>query len=326
MGVCRFCGKSVGSFRKAHKECKAAHKLATLQIVKLVQSAVEGPEFNNMNLHKQIELMAISNYVNENEVSYLLFKGWELAVRSAIEKADFTEKTKVRIAEYTEILSLSQHSVRTSQLWKEYSNSSGNEELRDAKLAEKRKLAKAVSIRKLAREADARKSEVAKVAAARGRKMEKVATARDRTQTQQMRKARILRDLEIGRLTKPNLAKESTPFVLQKTEKLVWVFENAEYLKEVVVQRRNYSGWHDIPTVYGMVSVDRGAMGVTTKHIYFVGDKERFRIRFDRIVAYKKYPDGVGLNRGAEQARHQRFVTGEGWFTYNLVSTLAKLY
>ena len=67
-------------------------------------------------------------------------------------------------------------------------------------------------------------------------------------------------------------------------------------------------------------------MGVTTKHIYFVGDKERFRIRYDTVVAFKEYPDAVGLNRGAEQARQQKFVTGEGWFTYNLVTTLAKLY
>lgn len=137
---------------------------------------------------------------------------------------------------------------------------------------------------------------------------------------------KIINDIEIGLQLESNLSVEETPFNLYKSERLVCVFKNALYLKEQVVQRRNQSRRYGSPTIYGMKSVDRGMMGVTTKHIYFVGDKERFRIRYDRIVAFKEYPDGVGLNRGAEKTRHQKFVTGEGWFTYNLVTTLAKLY
>lgn len=116
------------------------------------------------------------------------------------------------------------------------------------------------------------------------------------------------------------------PFNLIKSEQLIWVFTDVEYLKEVVVRRQIQNKWGVSPTQYGMVTVDCGALGATSRHIYFVGDKERFRIRYDRIVSFKDYPNGFGLNRDAEKARHERFVTGEGWFTYNLVTTLAKQF
>ncbi len=49
--------------------------------------------------------------------------------------------------------------------------------------------------------------------------------------------------------------------------------------------------------------VDTGLLGLTTKHIYFAGSKKRFRVRYDRIVTFEPYEDGVGIMREAQTAK-----------------------
>ena len=65
-------------------------------------------------------------------------------------------------------------------------------------------------------------------------------------------------------------------------------------------------------------------LGFTTKHIYFAVSRKRFRVRYDRIVAFDPYQDGFGIMRDAQTARPQAFRTSDGWFAYNLVTNLAQ--
>ena len=71
--------------------------------------------------------------------------------------------------------------------------------------------------------------------------------------------------------------------------------------------------------------VDNGMVAVTDKHIYFAGSKKSFRIKYEKIVSFTPYSDGIGIQRDAQTAKPQIFVTGEGWFTNNLIQNLAKL-
>ena len=73
------------------------------------------------------------------------------------------------------------------------------------------------------------------------------------------------------------------------------------------------------------VRLDTGLMGLTTKHIYFAGDTKRFRVRYDRIVAFEPYSDGIGIMREAQTAKPQTFITGDGWFAFNLATNLAQM-
>ena len=66
-------------------------------------------------------------------------------------------------------------------------------------------------------------------------------------------------------------------------------------------------------------------LGLTTKHIYFAGGRKRFRVRYDRIVAFDPYEDGFGIMRDAQTAKPQAFRTGDGWFAYNLATNLAQI-
>ena len=70
--------------------------------------------------------------------------------------------------------------------------------------------------------------------------------------------------------------------------------------------------------------VDSGLLGITTKHIYFSGGRKSFRVPYRKIVSFKPYEDGLGIHRDAASAKPQIFVTGEGWFIYNLVVNLSK--
>ena len=66
-------------------------------------------------------------------------------------------------------------------------------------------------------------------------------------------------------------------------------------------------------------------LGLTTKHIYFAGSRKRFRVRYDKIVAFEPFSDGFGIMRDAQTARPQTFRTGDGWFAYNPAANLAQI-
>ena len=67
-------------------------------------------------------------------------------------------------------------------------------------------------------------------------------------------------------------------------------------------------------------------LGLTTKHIHLAGKRKRFRVRYDRIVAFDPYEDGFGIMRDAQTAKPQAFRTGDGWFVYNLATNLAQVH
>ena len=73
------------------------------------------------------------------------------------------------------------------------------------------------------------------------------------------------------------------------------------------------------------MKADTGLLGLTTKYVYFAGSRKKFRVRYDRIVALEPYEDGFGIMRDAQTAKPQTFVTGDGWFVYNLATNLAQM-
>ena len=133
------------------------------------------------------------------------------------------------------------------------------------------------------------------------------------------------------------------PFNFQKSEKLVYAFPDVDYHEQrkrrefrgrstgvsVRVAKGVYfrtGGFRGHPVVHTEdVYVDSGVLAFTTKHLYFSSPSKRFRIRYDKIVAFEPYEDGIGVQRDAASAKPQTFITGDGWFTYNLVANLARM-
>jgi hypothetical protein len=153
-------------------------------------------------------------------------------------------------------------------------------------------------------------------------------------------KAAVLRDLMDGRIPERVEIDGNLILNLQKGEKIIWAFPRTEYLEDRT--RRQYVGrssgvsvriakgvYYKVGTFRGhpietteTVHADTGTLVITNKHIYFAGSVKTFRVRFDKIVSFQPYDDGIGIMRDAQTAKAQKFRTGDGWFTYNLVSNL----
>ncbi len=153
----------------------------------------------------------------------------------------------------------------------------------------------------------------------------------------------VLRDIMEGKIPERMQVQGVLPFNLQKTEKLVWVFQNVDYYEEKT--RTRYVGGTrgvSIRVAKGLyfrtggfrgervqtsqtVHADTGLLGITNKHIYFAGSIKRFRIKYDKIVTFEPYSDGIGIQKDNATAKPQLFITGDGWFIYNLVTNLAQL-
>ena len=155
--------------------------------------------------------------------------------------------------------------------------------------------------------------------------------------------AGAIRDLTEGTIPQRQNIQSRIPFNLMKSEKLVWMFQNVAYLEDVTRREMHGSsqgltirvarGIYYRPSAFKSrvvewdetVRLDTGLMGLTTKHIYFAGDTKRFRVRYDRIVAFEPYSDGIGIMREAQTAKPQTFITNDGWFTYNMATNLAQM-
>ncbi len=131
------------------------------------------------------------------------------------------------------------------------------------------------------------------------------------------------------------------PFNFQKSEKLIFAC-SANYAKTVVEREfrggslgasvRIAKGVYLRPSAFrgkpvsksSLRTVDSGVAGVTTKHLYFAGQTEKFRVRYDKIVTFEPYDDALGFMRDNARAKPEAFTGVDGWFLYNLVTNLSQ--
>ena len=135
------------------------------------------------------------------------------------------------------------------------------------------------------------------------------------------------------------------PFNMMKSESLVWVFPNVQYLKEVT--RREFrgssmgasirvaKGVYVRPGTFKGRSVesssmeyqDSGVFGITTKHIYFTGSQKSFRVRLEKIVSFDPYKDALHIMRDTASARPEAFTLSafEVWFCVNVIDAIMSM-
>jgi len=157
-----------------------------------------------------------------------------------------------------------------------------------------------------------------------------------------MVKAIVIREVLSGILPERMRLSEPLPINLQKGEKVIWAFAGCDYLEDKT--KRAYQGgsrgvsvkvmkgvYYRVGAFKGSpvysterVVVDQGTVFITNKHIYFAGPAKSLRVPYSKIVSFLPFDDGVGVVRDAQTAKPQIFKTGDGWFTYNLVTNLAQ--
>lgn len=156
-------------------------------------------------------------------------------------------------------------------------------------------------------------------------------------------KAAVLRDVLSGIVPQRMSIDGHIPINYQKGEQVVWAFAGSEYLEDKT--RRQFVGGSQGVSIRVMkgvyyrvgafkghavehterVHIDTGWVVVTTKNIYFAGPRKSDRLPYAKIISFAPFSDGVGVMRDAATAKPQIFVTGDGWFTYNLVTNLSQL-
>lgn len=155
-------------------------------------------------------------------------------------------------------------------------------------------------------------------------------------------KSSVLREVMEGKAPTKVKVDGQLPFNIQKSESLVWVFKDVSYYEQKV--RRHFEGHSQgvsirvMKGVYYRVGafkgypvettewtlVETGLLGVTSHNLYFAGPVKSLRIPYPKIVSFAPYEDGIGICRDGASAKPQTFKTGDGWFTYNLITNLAK--
>ena len=156
-------------------------------------------------------------------------------------------------------------------------------------------------------------------------------------------KAAVLRDVMNGVLPQRVNVDGNININFQKNEQLVWVFPTSDYLEDKT--KRQYVGESRGVSVRVMKGVyyrvgafkgqtidrterthlDTGLVVCTNKNIYFSGQNKSLRVPYSKVVSFLPFSDGFGILRDTATAKPQIFVTGDGWFAYNLVSNLAQL-
>lgn len=155
-----------------------------------------------------------------------------------------------------------------------------------------------------------------------------------------MAKAVVLRQVMEG---EPKFVVPPSSVNLRKGEGAVWVFNNVTYYEDKV-RRQMVGGSQGVSVriasgVYyrvgafkakpvektERVAVGVGQLVVSNQAMYFVSPAKSVRVPYEKIVSFEQFTDGIGFMRDAATAKPQGFVTGDGWFTCNLVQNLVKL-
>jgi len=156
-------------------------------------------------------------------------------------------------------------------------------------------------------------------------------------------KAAVLRDVLNGLVPQRISVAGSLPINFQKGEQVIWAFSDSKYLEDKI--RREYIGsskgvsirvmkgvYYRVGAFKGhaiehteRVHIDTGWLVLTTKNLYFAGQVKSIRLPYTKIVSFEPFSDGIAIMRDAASAKPQTFVTGDGWFTYNLVTNLSQM-
>ncbi|QLH39144.1 MAG: hypothetical protein HWD60_09575 [Defluviicoccus sp.] len=155
-------------------------------------------------------------------------------------------------------------------------------------------------------------------------------------------KGAVIRDILDGNVPQRINIIGQLPFNILKTEQIVWVFPDTKYVQQKTRMRRVgrsqgasvriYKGvyWRvgafegrSVP--YLETDTHIGYLGVTNKHLYFSASGKSFRVRYDKIVSWEPYRDGIGFVRDKSNANREYFITNDGWFIYNMVINLSQI-
>ena len=371
MGNCRYCGENAGFLRRQHGECRERHQTGMQEMIELAAQSAGTSNFNEAALRQTLGAIAGRARATEADVDKALAEGWARSVRHAMADGILTRDEEARLRDFRDRLALEDNPearaesetlgrAATDRLMLDarlaaIAANNGDSHLKDLEGALREAgLDQANRGRLLVRAWEAavegaledgvfsldEENALARYLEHFGLSTGDVNANGAHTSLVQ---AAVIRDVAQGIIPQRQNIQGNLPFNLMKSEQLVWVIDDVDYLETVTRrERRGTSHGVSIRVARGLYyrpsafrsrpveweetqRMDNGLLGLTTKHIYFAGARKRFRVRYDRIVAFEPYSDGLGIMRDAQTAKPQSFITGDGWFVYNLATNLAQM-
>lgn len=370
MGYCRFCGKSAGMLRSMHRECESKRATGYREMVKLAAQAASRPDFDEAHLQQVLTTIAGHSFVNEAGVRAAIAEGWREAVTTSLSDGILTQDEENRLREFRDRLALetSPANVLAEEKMQEGSMDRITFIARQAALSGKDADTHLGTIGSAIQDSGLSAAEQRRLliraweAAIHGAIEDGLLTLEEESSLVRymehfdlgqhdlngngaysiMVEAIVLREVSEG-IIPQRCNVVGLPINLQKSEQLVWAFNDVDYYElKTKRERRGTSHGVSIRVARGLyysprqfrsqsyewdetVHAGTGVLAITNKHIYFHGGNKSFRIPYNKIVSFDQYSDGFGLMRDAQTAKPQSFRIGDGWFVYNLVTNLARL-
>lgn len=153
--------------------------------------------------------------------------------------------------------------------------------------------------------------------------------------------SKVLQDILQGRTPASRITITGDfPFLLAKTEHLVWLFRNItlhqqktrrEYvgrthgmsfriMKGVYYRTGGFKG-HPVETSF-MQRIGVGSVCLTDKNLYFASPEKSLKIPYTKILSVESYSNGIGLQKDGANDK-PIFLEGiNSWFTYNVIANL----
>lgn len=350
MGTCSYCGESAGLFHRRHRACEEMHARGLGEIAATISTAA-GSERELKTLSARIDEVVEKSWISANERQDLVINCWSDAAEKRLSSGLLTVEDQNQLTALASALSLSKGALAKTGTFLRVVKAAHDRGVSEIAAAV---LRAAISDQELG-SLSTRINEVAEKSWISANEREDLLlncwsdavekringgllTADDENQLTALAsalslskdalvntgaflrvvKAAVIRDLSNGIVPQRCMVHGPLPFALQSDEKVVWAFANTKYIQDKVRHRHAVEYTVHSPT-------DTGWFVVTDKNLYFAGELKSVRLPLKKLVSFKNYSDGLGVTREGVDTRPQTFVTGDGWFTYSVVSKLVTL-
>ena len=164
------------------------------------------------------------------------------------------------------------------------------------------------------------------------------ATLNTNKSLEKMLQSKVIQDILAGNKPAPRIQIFGDfPFMLGKTESLVWLFRNItlhqlkvkkEYvgrthgmsfriMKGIYYRTGGFKGYPVETTI--IQKMGTGSVCLTDKNIYFASPEKSIKIPYNKILSVDSYSNGIGIQKDGANDKPIFLEGVDSWFAYNVI-------
>ena len=265
-GQCRYCGQQTGLLKRDHPECRQTHQAGFKEMVQLAAQAAAAHSFNEVALRQSLQAIAQRCYATDLDIEQALEEGFARGIAQALTDGIMIRDEENRLRAFRDHLALEDNAASQDAIWDlerasgerliledrlaATSVHDGDEHLQDldeamleARLGPNQR--KRILIRAWETAVEGaledglvsldEENALAKYADHFALTQKELDGNRAQTSLVQ---AAVIRDITQGIIPQRQNVRGHMPFNLMKSEQLVWVIQDVDYLETVVRRER----------------------------------------------------------------------------------------